>query len=196
MLEKMEARAFEQFWGKDMSELKQISTQQIQQFSAEFREVLYAMPFQVPQDFIFLARCVGILSGMCTGLDPQFNIWNHLAPYAQKLISEQVRPGLEFWLDEIKTRLLAMLAMPLKLDALLTRIERGDISVHTPDVVQQGKRLERSSRLLAAAVIFAASLLGGIQLYVNGFPQLGGILLGVSGVCLLLVLINIFLMQL
>jgi len=196
LLEKMEARAFEQFWGKNMSELKEISTQEIQKFSAEFREVLYAMPFQVPQDFIFLARCVGILSGMCTGLDPQFNIWTHLAPYAQKLISEQARPGLEFWLDEIKTRLVALLAMPMKLDALLTRLEHGELSVRTPEVVQQGKRLERSSRLLAAAVMFAAFLLGGIQLTMNGDTLFGGFILGGAGVCLLVILINIFLMQL
>ncbi len=87
LLEKAEAKAFERFWGKNMTELSQIDISELREFMSEFRELLYSLPFQVPSDMLFLARAVGILSGMCTGLDPDFNVWDQLAPYAEKLIS-------------------------------------------------------------------------------------------------------------
>lgn len=185
LLERMEAKAFEQFWGKSMSELQQISPREIHQFTGEFRELLYSMPFQVPQDFIFLARCVGILSGMCTGLDPQFNVWDHLAPFAQKLISEEARFNWDFWVNEVKTRLVALLSLPVKVDSILLRLERGEIAVRTPELNRRATRLERAVRQLVAAFLFAAMFLGGILLYLAGRTPVGEILLVVSGLCFL-----------
>ncbi len=51
--------------------------------TGRFSDLLFALPFQVPQDFLYLTRCVGILSGLCTGLDPNFDPWHEVAPFAQ-----------------------------------------------------------------------------------------------------------------
>jgi predicted unusual protein kinase regulating ubiquinone biosynthesis (AarF/ABC1/UbiB family) len=189
LLEKMEAKAFEQFWGKSMSELRQIDMQQVRQFTGEFRQLLYAMPFQVPQDFIFLARCVGILSGMCTGLDEQFNVWEHLAPYAQKLIAEEARHGVDFLLDEAKTLLRPMLSLPLKMDTMLGKMERGEIAVRAPEVNQQIKSMVRATRQLVGAVLFGSLLLGGVQLFINGDTLFAEILFGIAGICFIWVVL-------
>ncbi|MCI0521326.1 MAG: AarF/UbiB family protein [Chloroflexi bacterium] len=174
LIEKAEARVFEQFWGKSMSELRNYDMRDAHQFAEEFRDLIRSMPFQVPQDFIFLGRTVGILSGMCTGLDPEFNVWTHLAPFAQQLIAEEARSGAAFWLDEIKTRLGAALSIPLKMDAILAKLERGEIAVRSPELGRQISRLEASMRQLAGAVLFAAFLLGGVQLYLGGQALLAG----------------------
>ena len=188
LLEKMEAKAFEQFWGKSMSELRQISVQQMHEFTSEFREVLYSMPFQVPQDFIFLGRCVGILSGMCTGLDPHFNVWAHLAPFAQKLIVEEARVGWDFWWDEFKKQVKVVLSVPIKMDAILSKMERGDIAVRTPEVIHRITALNWSVRKLTGAFLFTALLFSGTQFYLAGRSPWGEILLLGAGVCLLWVL--------
>jgi predicted unusual protein kinase regulating ubiquinone biosynthesis (AarF/ABC1/UbiB family) len=85
LLEKAEAAAFEYIWGKSMRELQQFDPQELRQFVLQFRELLYDMPFQVPEDMILLGRCVGILSGLCTGLNPEFNVWKGMVPYAETL---------------------------------------------------------------------------------------------------------------
>jgi len=36
---------------------------------------------------------MGILSGMATSLDPHFNPWSELAPYAQRMMTETLRDG-------------------------------------------------------------------------------------------------------
>ena len=44
---------FDRFWGKSMDELRNISFEEMHEFTVEFRELVYEMPFQVPQDLIF-----------------------------------------------------------------------------------------------------------------------------------------------
>jgi predicted unusual protein kinase regulating ubiquinone biosynthesis (AarF/ABC1/UbiB family) len=146
------------------------------------------MPFQVPQDFVFLARCVGILSGMCTGLDEEFNVWEHLAPFAQRLIAQEARQGAEFWIEEAKTRLRTIISLPLKVDSLFARLERGDVAMRTPELNRQVKQLERAIRQLVAALLFAVLLLGGLQLYLNGERGFGQVLFGGAILCLLWIL--------
>ena len=100
LLEKAESAMFQRFWGKGMDELNQISMEEVHDFAYEFRDILYNMPFQLPQDLIFLGRAVGILSGMCTGLDPQINVFEHLSPFSQKIIKEEAQHDLSYWLKE------------------------------------------------------------------------------------------------
>jgi predicted unusual protein kinase regulating ubiquinone biosynthesis (AarF/ABC1/UbiB family) len=164
LLTKAVSREFDLFWGKNMSELSNISFDEMHQFASEFREIVYKMPFQVPQNVVFLARCVGILSGMCTGLDPQFNLWEHLAPYARKLMAEEARSVPEIWLEEVEKLVRALIGIPSKMESVLRRIERGEIAVHTPDVVQQVRLLEGAIHQVTTGIIFAALLLGGIKL--------------------------------
>lgn len=190
LIERAEARVFERYWGKNMTELTSVSYQEMKELADEFRELIYQLPFQVPQNIIFLGRCVGILSGMCTGLDPQFNLWDHLAPFARKLISEQARAGWETWLEEAEKLARTFLLLPLKMDATLTKIERGEISVQTPEVAQQVQRLEHTLSNIVISVVFSAFLLSGVDLLLAGKELLGGVLLSGAGVSLLSLIIR------
>jgi predicted unusual protein kinase regulating ubiquinone biosynthesis (AarF/ABC1/UbiB family) len=166
-LERAQAHAYERFWGMNMSEITNLNTNDLRDFLSEFRDLVFDMPFQIPQDIIFLVRCVNILSGMCTGLDPQFNVFQHLSPYAKKIINEEARNNRKDWLTEIETLARSWLNAPMKLDVLLAKLERGDITMRDPEVSQQVNRLERAVRMLGSGLIFSALLLGGIQFYLG-----------------------------
>ena len=182
LLEKAVSREFDLFWGKSMSELSSVSIEEITDFTYEFREILYEMPFQVPQDAVFLARCVGILSGMCTGLDPDFNVWDQVAPFAQKLIAEEARNGPQVILEEVEKFARTTLALPYKLESTLSKLERGEISIRNPDLTRESKRIERALSQITGGLFFAALLLGGILLILSEQPVLGGILAGGAGI--------------
>jgi predicted unusual protein kinase regulating ubiquinone biosynthesis (AarF/ABC1/UbiB family) len=175
-LERAQSHVFEHYWGMNMAELTNLSPGDFREFVDEFRDLIFDMPFQIPQDIIFLVRCVNILSGMCTGLDPQFNIFQHIGPYAKKIISEEARNNRKDWLTEVETLARSWLNAPMKLDILLAKLERGDITMRDPEVSQQVNRLERAVRQLGAGLIFAALLLGGIQFYL-GNQVIGAIVL-------------------
>lgn len=188
LLEKAEAKAFERFWGKSMAELGKIDHREFMEFGMEFRELMYEMPFQIPQDLLLLGRTVAILSGMCTGLDPGFNVWESLEPYARELIESELTGNWEIWWDEIKTILGSLISLPRRMDGLLGQIERGEIKVQAPELQAQLRGVEKNLQGLTGAVLFAAIFIGGMQLILAGYPLPGFILLGVAFIPLVVVL--------
>jgi len=180
LLEEAEAQVFDQFWGKSMSELRQISRDEMRQFAKQFRELMYEMPFQIPHNLLLLGRTVAILSGMCTGLDPEFNLWNQLAPYAKKLISEEATSSSKVWLDELGNVAKAIIALPTQLGRVLDKMEKGDLEVHMPRIAQQNSYLEQAVYRLAGSLIFGSLFIGGIILRNTESIMIGNILLGAS----------------
>lgn len=189
MLERAEAEIFDRFWGMNMTELSQINPSQVREIMSEFRDLVYSMPFQVPHDLILLVRTVGILSGMCTGLDPNFNVWDHLAPYAQGMIAAETGPTIVAAMKEIQNLARLMLAMPHQLDTVLGKFNRGEIAVRVPEVFKEIDLLQRAVRQVAGGIIFAALLIGGIQLLLAGVRPFADILLIGSGLSVLWVII-------
>ena len=168
LLKKAEQEMFDRFWGKSMSELQQIEMEEMVGFAYQFRDLLYDMPFQIPQDFIFLGRAVGILSGMCTGLAVNFNVWEALAPYSKKLIADESGGSIERVLDEIGKYARRLLSLPARADSLLGKLERGELVVRDPQLARQADRLEGALRQLSFSVIFAALTYTAVQSYLSG----------------------------
>ena len=109
----------------------------------EYRELLYEMPIQIPDDILYLGRCVAILSGMCTSLDPEFNIWEGLAPFAQLLIKEEAGEIWEQVIKEVTTFGTLLFNLPRRLDTTLPGRNRGrDIALPVEDNAPPAKSLD------------------------------------------------------
>lgn len=188
LIEEAESQVFDRFWGKSMKELRSIDPNEIREFAHQYRDLMLSMPFQVPQNLIYLARTVAILSGMCTGLNPDFNLWQQLAPFARKLVEEEALSGLDFWLDELGEMLQTLLALPGQASRVFTQVEGSGLLVQTPHVNRELRSLTHSVDRLAGSVIFSALLISGIMLLNNGNITYGGGLLGASGLVLLWIL--------
>ena len=188
LLERAEARLFDRFWGKSMRELTAISQQEIREFAREFRELLFSMPFQIPQDMILLGRTVGILSGMCAGLNPEFNVWAGLAPYAEKLIFEQSGDQRYPWLGELVDLIRNLLTYPRQVVGILEKLERGDLAVQVPQLTAEVENLEHAVDKMAGGLVFAALLLGGVQVYLAGEIGLAVVLMAAAGLTLVWIL--------
>jgi predicted unusual protein kinase regulating ubiquinone biosynthesis (AarF/ABC1/UbiB family) len=187
LLEQAESRLFEKFWGKSMGELRNTDPKEMAQLAMEFREILYALPFQIPHDIIFLGRAVGILSGICTGLDPNFNIWYHLMPYAERLISEEtIGRSPSEWIGELGSLAQRLARLPLRAEGVLDRVERGELNVRDSELADQVRLLQTTVRNAASGVIFAALLLGAVQLYIYGAVELAGVMAAGAIISLLL----------
>jgi predicted unusual protein kinase regulating ubiquinone biosynthesis (AarF/ABC1/UbiB family) len=182
-----EAAVFDRFWGKSMRELTRLDIREMHEFAREYRDLLYELPFQVPCDLLFLGRCVAILSGMCTGLNPDFNLFKGLMPFAEKLLMEEeedTKGVILEWLEE-QARLIA--SLPKRIDSILETMERGELIVTTkptPNLDQRLDRLTLGVNRLAAAVVFTALLVTGALLYLNGESILGVSFMGLSIVTL------------
>ncbi|MBI3158250.1 MAG: AarF/ABC1/UbiB kinase family protein [Chloroflexi bacterium] len=178
LLKKAEDKVFNVFWGKSMDELRQIGFEEMHTLAVEFRELLFDMPFQVPKDLIFLFKTVATLSGLCTGLAPTFNFWDHLAPYAKKLLATEAGGDFNYWLGQIGDYAKVLVALPGQAARVLAQAERGDLEVNVPEVARQLGRLERALRRVATALVFLGLLFSGVQLYSNRETEFAAVLLG------------------
>jgi predicted unusual protein kinase regulating ubiquinone biosynthesis (AarF/ABC1/UbiB family) len=168
LLEQAEAQMFDRFWGMTMNELRNVDHREMAQFAMQFRDLMYEMPFQLPHNLLLLGRTVAILSGMCTGLDPNFNVWNQLVPYARTLITEDGVSTWDVWLDEIGELVKQLVALPSQTGRVLTRLERGELTVNTPLVNRQIYHLESAVNRLTGSLIFASFLFSGVLLFQSG----------------------------
>ena len=185
LLERAGTQLFDRFWGMSMGELRSVDHRQMMQFAGQFRELMYEMPFQLPHNLLLLGRTVAILSGMCTGLDPNFNVWTQLAPYAQRLVREEGLSTWEVWLDQIGELVKQLISLPIQTGRVLTRLERGELNVNVPQVNRQIFHLEGAVNRLTGSIIFAAFFFGGVLLYQTGDTRLGYLFWGFSGITLL-----------
>lgn len=183
LLEEASAQVFDRFWGKSMNELRSIKHSDMMKFGLQFRELMISMPFQVPENLLLLGRSIGILSGMCTGLNAEFNLWLQLAPYAKKLTEGEGGSVFDTFLNEAGELLKTLIAIPGRAERVLGRIERGQLNVEAPLVNLQISYLERSVNRLTGGVVFLGLLIAGAILY-NGHTLLGQGLLGGAGVAL------------
>jgi predicted unusual protein kinase regulating ubiquinone biosynthesis (AarF/ABC1/UbiB family) len=168
LITQAEAKVFDRFWGKSMEELREIPLDEMHEFAKEYRELAYAMPFQLPQDLIFLLRTIAILSGMCTGLDPKFNVWESITPYAGKLLAEEDGSSWDFLVKEVAAIFQSLIALPRQLETALGKIERDELGVRAPMIELQVGKLELTMRRIVFALIFLALLTSGVQLHLGG----------------------------
>jgi predicted unusual protein kinase regulating ubiquinone biosynthesis (AarF/ABC1/UbiB family) len=175
-IEQAEAMMFETFWGLNMGELRSIDRKQMRQFAHQYRDLLYELPFQVPTDLIFFGRCISILSGMCTGLDPDFNLFAGLLPFASDLLGDEQDVMDEFknWLEQ---QLRSVLTVPGKIGSTMDKLERGEyvVTAKPSSELDQDFRLltQAVNKLTAAVIFFAISIFGGI-LFLGGETAMAG----------------------
>ena len=165
---------FERFWGKATNEIMQMSHAEAEAFLKEFGGLLYDLPFQAPENLILLGRCVNILSGMCAGLDPSFNIFTSVVPYTKRLIEAEAGPVWRQAVSEVSGYASLLLSLPRRAENLINRLERGQVELRTPRLEEQVGRLDRSLRRLGRAVVFAVFLATAVQAYLSGQPLLAG----------------------
>ncbi len=188
LLELASAQVFDRFGGMAMSDLRNISHEDMMSFGLQFRDLMVSMPFQLPENLLLLGRSLAILSGMCTGLNPDFNLWSALTPYATKLISDESGDGfdLQGLVSGATSVVQSLVALPARVDRVLTTVERGDLAIKTPMLDLRARQLNRTLSRMTTAILFAGLIVAGALLYASE-PLLAKILLGASAVPLLAV---------
>ncbi len=183
LLEEAGAQLFDRFWGMSMNELRNIDHTEMMKFGFQFRELMLNMPFQLPENLLLLGRTIGILSGICTGLHSEFNMWQEITPYAKKLAEGEGGSQWDVLFDEAGNLFKTLLAIPGKTERVLGRIERGELNVQMPMVNIQISYLERSLNRLTGGIVFLGLLVAGAILYDTNL-MLAQALLGGSGLVL------------
>jgi predicted unusual protein kinase regulating ubiquinone biosynthesis (AarF/ABC1/UbiB family) len=162
-VERIEAASiqlFERFGGLELGTLKDIDPNEFMSFALQFQELLLDLPFQLPENLLVLGRSVSILSGICTGLDPSFNPWASIAPYARQFVGDDASAARTVMKEGTKLFQLA-LSLPARADRVLTQLERGELAVRTPRLDLRMRGLERAVQRQTTGILGSAFLVSG-----------------------------------
>ncbi len=176
---------FQRLWGVPLGDLRDTALSEARYFLREYRDLVYEMPFQVQVDLLFVSRAVGILAGLATSLDPDFDPWAETMPFAEKLAAEELSPGLRELAKTAAEQAWIAVRLPQRLDDFLTRAERGTLDVQaqlSPEVRRTLSRLDRAGRRISWTIAATALFLAGILLRgTNPDDPLSPWLLGAAG---------------
>ncbi|QIS38880.1 ABC1 kinase family protein [Clavibacter capsici] len=178
-LELAMTRLFARFGGLGFAELREVDPREFRAFAEEFQEVVRTLPFQLPDDFLLIIRAMSLTSGVCSALDPRFNLWDSVEPYAQRLIREERGNVVRDLGTRVSDTAGTIARLPGRLDALLTRIDEGALPISDPTLERRVGALERTLRRAISALVFGALLAGGVLLRPDD-EALGTVLLVVS----------------
>jgi predicted unusual protein kinase regulating ubiquinone biosynthesis (AarF/ABC1/UbiB family) len=188
-LEEVESELLERYWGLTLKQAQQLARHEWQSLAREYRDVLYEMPFQLPTDLLFVGRAMAILFGMATSLDPDFDPWQAIAPFAEQMAGEEVKRDWRGLLAELERATRLVLALPGQADRFFSQATRGQLTMRTswaPETRRSVHRVEVAVNRLAGAVMFAALLLAAVAVYVTeGGGALSYALFSLAAVALL-----------
>ena len=178
-LERAMAETFAQFGGMGFAELREVDPREFRDFGLQFGELLRSLPFQLPENFLLVLRSMTLTSGVASALDPAFNLWDSVEPYAAQLIRDERGNVVEDVAKQAIDAASIALRLPKRLDGLVSGLEDGSLSVNSPRLERQVARLDRLVRRLVSAVLFGILLIAGVILRADD-TVFGTVLMSVS----------------
>ena len=173
-LEEAHQAIFDRFWGVGMSQMRDMALADAEGLLEEYRDLIYETPFQVQVDMLFAMRGAGLLSGIATNLDPDFDPWAATLPFAERLAREELSKS---W-PEIGQQLLNLarivVTVPDKVDQVLTKAQRGTLTIENalaPDARRTLRNIEGAIHRLTWAVISMGLLIAGLILRLVESPH-------------------------
>ncbi len=193
-LEQMESETIERYAGLTMSQARQQAMGEWQSLAREYGDILYSMPFQLPTDLWFVGRAVALLSGLASSLNPDFDPWQAIEPFARRLAAEEARRDWRVVLDELEKLARLTLSLPGQADRFFRQAASGNLTVRTawtPEANRTLRRVEMAVNRLTGAVFLAAFLLAAVAVYLaQGWTTMSILFFGLAGLTLLITLLR------
>ncbi|MBG6190155.1 putative unusual protein kinase regulating ubiquinone biosynthesis (AarF/ABC1/UbiB family) [Arthrobacter sp. CAN_A212] len=183
-LERAMTHLFARFGGMGFAELREVDPKEFLDFAVEFGDLVRSLPFQLPENFLLIIRAMSLTSGVASSLDPRFNLWDSVEPYAAQLLRDERGNIAQDVAQQAFKAASVTLRLPQRLDGLITRVEDGSLSVANPRLEQRLARLDRTAQRAASALIFGALLIAGSLVRADD-TVLGNVLMLASAVPLL-----------
>lgn len=165
-IEEMIQAQLDDFWGTFLGQMREseLSGPAAQEFLRKYAGLMATAPFQFRTEMLFMTRAMGILSGITYELDPEFDPWNETAPFARKLMQDDIAA--------VVVRAIADLAAgrpPSNLGTLLrllptNRFRQSRTVAFDTSGTDEVRRLRRSVNRLTSVVVAGGILIAGFAL--------------------------------
>ena len=179
-LEEAHEALLAQFWGANASQMRDVALNEAVGLMREYRDVIYAAPFQFQADMLFAVRAVAILSGIATNLNEEFDPWQEIIPFADRLAADELGLNWQQWLKEIVSVGQVLYKLPKSVETVVSQAKRGDLNIKTSFASDSRKlllRLEQAINRLSWTVVAIGLFMVGMSLDTNSEDSWLGILM-------------------
>ena len=154
----------------------------------DFEALLREQPIQVPGEFAFLGRAIAILVGLATGLDPEINLVELFAPYAQRFVTEDHGGTMGYARQRIQRWGQTIVSLPELSSRVLHQVESGDMEakIHWDQGSLLLRRLTRTLHGITHAIYVVGFVMVGAWLLTSGHPDYARWSFGVAALAFLL----------
>ncbi len=188
-LEKAHQEWLQKIWGLRMGKIQETAFRELRYFLREYRDLIVGTAFQLKADMLFIGRATGILAGLATRIDPDFDPWSKTMPYAKRFAMEELTGEWQGLFDELFLLGRHLWRIPAELDQVLTRAKQGALTFQvslSPETRQAIRRIDMSVRRFAWMVLTAGLMVSGVNLHIaDKNPPLGIVMIGLSVVAFL-----------
>jgi predicted unusual protein kinase regulating ubiquinone biosynthesis (AarF/ABC1/UbiB family) len=170
-LEEAHQEWLQKIWGLRLGSLNETARREVSYFLREYRDLLRHTPFQVQADMLYIGRAVGLLAGLATAIDPEFDPWSKTLVYARRFAKEEISEDWQGWWEELYMLGKSVWQIPGELEQVLSRAKQGALAVQvslSPQTRRAIHRIDSSVRRFAWMIIAAALLVSGVNLYIAG----------------------------
>jgi predicted unusual protein kinase regulating ubiquinone biosynthesis (AarF/ABC1/UbiB family) len=170
-LEEIHQDWLQRIWGLRLGKIQEAAFREMRYFWREYRDIIGEAPFQIQADMLLIGRAVGILAGLATRLDPDFDPWTKTLPYARRFAKEELTGDWQGIWDELFMLGRHIWRVPGQLDQVLTRARQGALTIQvslSPETRRSIQRIDLSVKRFAWMVLTAGLLLSGVNLHIAG----------------------------
>lgn len=155
--------------------VRELTNLDVEAIMAETKDLIYDLPFQIPQDLLYLGRALSMVAGLATEIYPDINLFEELRPFARAMLAQEQRNGN--WLEKLQQELTELgqilIGLPRQMDAYYRAANRGELQTRSDlsRLERSMKRVERATDRLMGGMLATGLFLGGVQLRTRGLER-------------------------
>lgn len=155
--------------------VRELTNLDVEAIMAETKDLIYDLPFQIPQDLLYLGRALSMVAGLATEICPDINLFQELRPFARAMLAQEQRNGN--WVEKLQQELTELgqilIGLPRQMDAYYRAANRGELQTRSDlsRLERSMKRVERATDRLMGGMLATGLFLGGVQLRTRGLER-------------------------
>lgn len=91
----------------------------------ELVNLIYSHPFVLPTDWAYIGKTISSLMWLIAMLNPDFRIYEELAPYAERMLRKNYHEIASRAADNVKENIGILLSLPGRINNIVDSLERG-----------------------------------------------------------------------
>jgi predicted unusual protein kinase regulating ubiquinone biosynthesis (AarF/ABC1/UbiB family) len=128
-------------------------------------ELVYSQPFNLPIEWAYIGRTIGVLTGIISSLNPEINLYQEFSPYAEKLLKLNLDEILSDGSDIIKHNAQLLYNLPRKANNLIDDLERGTLKVKV-DFEEVDEKIDELKGIVVRTIIMGAAFFSAFGAFV------------------------------